>query len=171
MQNSATIVCMEESWIYSVQTATDMTDILWVVFSSSYPLLPATPTTAVWHEFRMMGCFGKVCVGVKEVEPEAGGGRGVWTQSAWINSRMMFLSDNCHLLLQIKLWPPHTDGAYKGLGAKSSFDKIFYLKFKMVIPFSVLKAFLNPWICVIWYYNACNREAYVITSCFLIVTS
>ena len=105
-----------------------------MVFSSSYPLLPVTPTTAVWPV--SLGHFRKV--GVEEAEPEAREERHL-TQSAQINCRLMFLEQNRHLLHQIKLWPPHKDGAFKGLGAKLSGDKIFYFKFKVIILFSVLR--------------------------------
>lgn len=141
--------------------------ILRVIFSSSYPLLPGV--SLGWWDFwkGVRGCGAS----------RAGSGGGEVTglnphrlTAEWCFC-FVFLSEIRHPLLQIELWPLHTDGAFKGLGAKSSCDKIFYLKFKMLIPFSVLRAFLNPWIHVIWYYNARRRGIRYKFPFFLKVTS
>lgn len=68
MQNSVAVLCMRESRINSQQTASDKSFSEWCSHPS-YPLLPVTPTiSSLSSEFRMMGFFGKVCVGVEEAE-------------------------------------------------------------------------------------------------------
>lgn len=101
----------------------------------------------------MMGFLERCAWEYGKRSRKRGGGEVAGLNPHRLTADWCFLSENRHLLLQIKPWPLHTGGAFKGLGAKSSCDKIFYLKFEMVIPFSVLRAFLNLWICVIWYYN------------------
>ncbi len=122
--------------------------ILWVVFSSSYPLLPVSAAAAVWP----VSAWWRDGIFWKGVRGRGGSRAGLNLHRLTVD--WCFCQRIVTSCSRLNPWTLRQTGPFKGSVAKSSWEKIFYLKTQMIIPLSVLRAFLNPCICVIWYYNA-----------------